>query len=467
MGKPVTYSPRLETEYMAAMIQNPSQRIDVSVDVGKSDIGYIPYQLLYNAWDEMEYNDIEITPQTTINYLERTGQLGGIRIESMPELCGADAVRFLYELPFDNYGEEPPPLQTLARQVADVSALRKLQYLSTNIQSKVEDGQNPAEIAAFVDLEIGKIGIQSGKNVGAIYEAKEAVSTFLDRYEKIVKGEIEPFIETGLRAIDNAIGGLGKGKVILVSGTSGDGKTVFVQNILSKIGIENTRTHRVAFIKMEGGKDEAMARHIQILSGIDKNKPPIDSLDIERGRVPDSSMPHFKELANKISKSKLIINASPGGMTMRQLKNQLIKLASMGVEVVVVDQLNNLELETDKSSYLDSDKKGYLLKKWSEELDIHIIAVHQLNKSTNSVHRKGAFDLSLSDLAESGEKAMDAVFFVRHDESKTLVMCVKARVGKKINVPVKFDFMSTRYDNLSIEDEINLHPDMDNMDKEF
>lgn len=466
------YNPRLETEIISGTLQVPADFIHIASLFKTLDFKHPPYGFIWNGFQELHDRGIEITPSTIENYLDSSGVLSAITVENT-ELRGREAIAFLFELPDDSYGAEKPSLVSLAKQMGDVIVNRELSYLSAELKSKLTDGVSPEKIVVFLDTAIGKMSIDTGKNIGKISDAKMATDNFFDRFQKIVRGEIEPYIETGLKAIDDTIGGLGKGKVILIAGTSGDGKTVLCQNILSMISVNTgicpdcknkelkekggvvvcpkceweKRFVKSAFIKMEGKEHEAWSRFAQILSGV-------DALDIEKGTVSDDDMPELTRAMGILKNSGLIINASPGGMTMRQLKNQMIKLSAMGVEVILIDQLNNLELETDNSSYLDADKKGYLIKKWTEELDVNVIAIHQMNKGSNNVYRKGAFNISLADLAESGEKPMDAVFFVRHDEKMTLIMCVKARVGNMKNVRVNFDHTYTSYSDWDGGDDI-------------
>lgn len=449
------FNPYLEGEFIGSLFLHPEEIESTLEFVTPETYSHRPYRFVFEAMLDLNDDGIEITSSTVIHHLERIGKLNVITPYNIEGVRGKDAIIFLAEFPFD--GDVPKPI-SLARQLQDVETTYNLKTLATEIEARAEMGVKPTEIIAFIDKEVGKMPMVSTNDIGKISDGKQAVSNFLDRYDRIARGEIEPYIDTGLSAIDGMIGGVGKGKVILIAGTSGDGKTTLAQNILNYIGVDTdkttegvkkTSTKKCAFIKMEGKEYEGTAKFIQFHSGI-------DSVDLEKGTVKDGDIPKMLNATGILEKSDLVISASPGGMTMRQLKNQIIKLHAMGVEIFVIDQLNNLELETDKSSYLDSDKKGYLIKKWADELDIGVIVIHQMNKGSNSVHRKGKFNVTLADLELSGEKAMDAVIFVRHDNEKTLIMIVKARIGRTGNVRVNFDPITSRYsDYASLPDAMS------------
>ena len=428
-------NPRLEGELINAILHDP-ETLDSTLEfVTNRTFSVGCYSVLFDTFLDLDEQGVDISSKTVINALTTNGALNAITVDGM-DLRGIDAINFLADLPID--GERISSL-SLAKQLQDVEVTQDLFHLAEGIRARAKNGDKPEKIISFVDEEVSKMPMSSSKELGKISTAKIATKNFLKRYEAIASGQIEPYVETTLDAIDEMIGGIGKGKVVMIAGTSGDGKTILAQNILNYVSIESENPRKSAFIKMEGGEFEAYARFVQFQTGI-------QALDIERGRVQDKDWDAFTKAYQEIENSQIIINASPSGMTMRQLKNRLIKLAALDVELVVIDQLNNLELESEKS-YLDADKKGYLIKKWAEELDLAVIAIHQMNKSAGSVYRKGKFNVSMSDIAESGEKAMDAVIFTRHDETKTLLMIVKARVGQLGNVVVGFDMITSKYYN--------------------
>lgn len=435
----ITYNPKLETLVVAKVLQNVGSFVTTDGYVEPLSFSFPPYKILWRAYEALNDKDIEITPFTVANLLDSLGQLNVINIDGESSLRGKDAINYLMRL--ENDGIKTTPLTSFAFQLQKSVARRDMIEFLVIAEEKIKSGEDPVEVLSYLDTSSGKISLASGAMSSSLEEPPSIARGILDEYTHAVKyGSL--YIETGLDAWDTPVGGVYPGRVYVIAGSSGDGKSTLLQNIIYRTSFLNNV--KSGLISMEQNNKEVGKRFIQMMTGI-------DPIDIEKGRIPKNKISEFEKALKAIDKSNMIYDDSPM-LTMPQVRMKLRKMASSGVKYVGVDQLSQLQLVSGGGNYGDTDSKVYLLKAYARELNLGIVSPHQLKKSVNDFRRGGAFDVSLSDLSESGERGADAVCFIRHDEEKQMILWMKARQGKKRNMVLDYDYMTTLFSNSKYQD---------------
>ena len=230
----------------------------------------------------------------------------------------------------------------------------------------------------------------------------EFVAEAYDRIGKEEKG-IPTFI-----ALDQLIGGLKKGEMIIVAARPGMGKTTICLNIAERAATVHEAT--VAFFTLE-------MTPIQVASRMLFAKAKVDQQKTKSGKeLSDEDFANLAASMEEISRSNLYIDDT-SMITVAEIRGKLKKLKrEKGLDLVVVDYIGLMQAS---SSQLNQSRQQQIseisrqLKGLAKELEVPIIVISQLNRA--SVKSEGKVkEPDLSHLRESGalEQDADIVIFV-------------------------------------------------------
>ena len=432
-----TYHGDLEVNLSAKLIQTGNFKL---VD-GAVDPHFFVLPTFGIIWSAMEYlNDtkIVVSAKTVETELDRKGQLESLLVQVREDdktHRGVDVLEYLNSKDVSEYDSE-----AMVAQLQAAMAARKIIALSSNMKRGVLDGTPIDEILAKTDLELGKVSSLTGTRSQSIRDSRAIAHDIFSVYEKGTHGKHE-YIETGLMAWDGYTEGLYPGRVYIIAGSSGSGKSTFAQNLAYHISIHRNMTDSLGVIQTEnimGGiislemdGTEVGGRFLRMIGGIRYS-------DVEKGRVKNVDL--FDASLETLQSASLLYDSSTS-LTLSQLRAKLRKMATSGAKYVIVDQLGQLSTGLDESmGYAQKDYITYRLKSYAREMHISIIVCHQLNKSVDSVSRKDIFNTNLSDLQESGQNAVDGVCFVRRNREKCGI--VWAKVRQEHDMPSNISYMS-------------------------
>lgn len=440
------YNPKLALSVIAKVLSDGNTFTKASSILNKDAFLSNPTAShFWRAFTFLDNQDIKITKETVINYFSQREMLENINAFGVDGIPNVDSDTRGEELVcrLEEFGNnEPSDVESLSKQLVKLYQNMRLIELQDKFSDMMKENLDPEKILSFVELESSKIFGLSPRSSGRIRNTKTALKDYVETLNKIISGEVSLFVETGLKAIDFVLGGIIKKGLIIIAGTSGDGKSTLLHNILRETSIK--RNIKAGVISGEMTEFDIISRFSQMETGISVK-------DIKRGKIPKDKKEEFNNSIKKINDAGNIIFHEFTKMSMRELRFSMMKMSELGCEYVVIDQANNLSLDPDDGgSYLDTDIKGYLIKAWAGEFDLGVLMAHQMNKSTNSIRRKSPFDVSLADLAESGEKPADAVIFNRHDHEKSVLFHAKARDGdltKGRRMLIDFDPITMVYSN--------------------
>ncbi len=446
MGK--NYNPKLEDSLIAKILQNP-EGFSIAEDmVEPFSFVHPPNKILWRTFEALHDREIEINAFTVSNHLDTLGQLDILYSQADTSLRGGELIRHL-----SGYNDEyvrSTSVEGLALQLQNVSAQRSISEFLSTAEAKIEAGEDPTHVLSYLEQESGKVSLSTGAKTSSISTSGAVAKEIMEEYIKAKKGGTK-YIKTGLWVFDHLVGGLYPGRLLLILGTSGSGKSLIMHNILyntSIKGIYNKKTEKREIIKaglitLEQQSGEIGKRFIQMISGI-------NSLDIEEGSLSDKDIPEFQKALKKLKESNILFDDSPS-LTLPQLRAKMRKMAFDGARYIVVDQMDEIKLLGRDKSYKDSDTKTFALKEYGREFNVHVMLAHQFRKSAGNASRKGVTDVGMEDANEGGEKGADIIFTPRHDESGNYGIFLKLRQagrGEK-NKPYRLDFdlQRTLYSN--------------------
>ena len=275
----------------------------------------------------------------------------------------------------------------------------KLNDLDTNGQKIIEK----SERLLFDLAEKGSFNSSLIKFDEAVKQTIEMASAAYKNEEGIVG------VPTGLRDLDDRLGGLHQSDLIIIAGRPSMGKTALATNIAFNAAQklhDSGKKSSIAFFSLEMSSEQLSTRILAEQSRIKSN-------DIRRGRISDDQFDKFIETSKNISELPLYIDETPA-ISIAAMSNRARRIKRLfGLEMIVVDYIqlmkgtfNNKDGRVQEISEITQG-----LKAIAKELSIPVVALSQLSRAVEQRDDKKPM---LSDLRESGsiEQDADVVMFV-------------------------------------------------------
>ena len=355
------------------------------------------HQKIFNAIESMIYKGMLANPITLKNYFENEKD----------------------ELNIPEYLVKITKFSTSARQAIEYSKIiydmfvrRELIKISEQIidNAKVNDldnsGQNIIENSEKLLYDLAEKGTFNSSLIKFDDAMKQTIEMASAAYKN--EGGIVG-VPTGLRDLDDKLGGLHQSDLIIIAGRPSMGKTSLATNIafnaaknIQDIGKKSS----VAFFSLEMSSEQLSTRIISEQARIGSN-------DIRRGRISDEQFDQFLETSKNISELPLFIDETPA-ISIAAMSNRARRIKRLyGLDLIVVDYIqlmkglfNNKDGRVQEISQITQG-----LKAIAKELGVPVLALSQLSRQ---VEQRDDHKPQLADLRESGsiEQDADVVMFV-------------------------------------------------------
>ena len=275
----------------------------------------------------------------------------------------------------------------------------KLSELDTNGQTIIEN----SERLLFDLAEKGSFNSSLVKFDEAMKQTIEMASAAYKNDGGIVG------VPTGLRDLDDKLGGLHKSDLIIIAGRPSMGKTSLATNIAFNAAQklqESGKKSSIAFFSLEMSSEQLSTRIISEQARISSN-------DIRRGRISDEQFDKFLETSKNIAELPLYIDETPA-ISIAAMSNRARRIKRLfGLDMLVVDYIQLMRGTTynkdGRVQEISQITQG--LKAIAKELSIPVVALSQLSRQ---VEQRDDHKPQLADLRESGsiEQDADVVMFV-------------------------------------------------------
>mgnify|MGYP001187930474 CR=1 FL=1 len=220
-------------------------------------------------------------------------------------------------------------------------------------------------------------------------------------------------VPTGLKDLDERLGGLHKSDLVIIAGRPSMGKTALATNIAyyaAKKVMDDGKKNSIAFFSLEMSSEQLATRIISEQSRIKSN-------DIRRGKVTEEEFNRLIETSRNIHQLPLVIDETPA-VTIATLSNRARRIKRLfGLDLIVVDYI---QLMSSGSRRYDGRVQEISeitqgLKALAKELNVPVLALSQLSRA---VEQRDDKKPQLADLRESGsiEQDADVVIFVFREE---------------------------------------------------
>ena len=283
----------------------------------------------------------------------------------------------------------------ISEQTIDTAQLNDLNISGQNI---IENSEK-----LLYELAEGETNSSLVKFDEAMKQTIEMASAAYKNEEGIVG------VPTGLRDLDDRLGGLHQSDLIIIAGRPSMGKTALATNIAFNAAQklqDKSKKSSIAFFSLEMSSEQLSTRILAEQSRIKSN-------DIRRGRISDEQFDKFIETSKNISELPLYIDETPA-ISIAAMGNRARRIKrKYGLDMIVVDYIqlmrgtfNNKDGRVQEISEITQG-----LKAIAKELSVPVVALSQLSRA---VEQRDDKKPQLSDLRESGsiEQDADVVMFV-------------------------------------------------------
>ncbi len=323
------------------------------------------------------------------------------------------------ELDIPEYLIKITKFSTSVRQTIEYS---KIIYDMFVRRELIKISEQTIDSAKMNDLEInGQNIIEESEKLLFDLAEKGSFSSSLIKFDDAMKQTIEMAsaaykndegivgVPTGLRDLDDKLGGLHQSDLIIIAGRPSMGKTSLATNIAfnaAKNIQDKGKDSSVAFFSLEMSSEQLSTR---ILS----EQARIGSNDIRRGRISDEQFDQFLETSKNISELPLFIDETPA-ISIAAMSNRARRIKRLkGLDLIVVDYIQLMKgtgnQKDGRVQEISQITQG--LKAIAKELGVPVLALSQLSRQ---VEQRDDHKPQLSDLRESGsiEQDADVVMFV-------------------------------------------------------
>ena len=370
---------------------------DINVIINSNNFHDPMHQKIFKAIEKLIYSGMLANPITLKNYFENEKDKINIPeyLVKITKFSTSNRQAIEYsKLIYDLYVKRE--LIKISESTIDSAKLNSLDQTGKSIIEK-------SEKALFDLAEKGSFGSSLIKFDDALKLTIDMASNAYKNEEGIVG------VPSGLRDLDDKLGGLHKSDLVIIAGRPSMGKTALATNIAfnaaKKIQDENKKSS-IAFFSLEMSSEQLSTRILAEQSRIKSN-------DIRRGRISEEQFDKFIETSKNINDLPLFIDETPA-ISIAALSNRARRIKRIhGLDMVVVDYI---QLMTAVNSRKDGRVQEISeitqgLKALAKELSVPVLALSQLSRA---VEQRDNNKPQLADLRESGsiEQDADVVMFV-------------------------------------------------------
>tara|TARA_B100000579_G_C22845226_1_gene863947 strand:- start:416 stop:1831 length:1416 start_codon:yes stop_codon:yes gene_type:complete len=308
---------------------------------------------------------------------------------------------------------------TSSRQAIEYS---KIVYDMFVRRELIKISENTIDTAKLNDLNVnGQKIIENSEKLLFDLAEKGSFNSSILKFDEAMKLTIEMAsnaykndegivgVPTGLRDLDDRLGGLHQSDLVIIAGRPSMGKTALATNIAFNAAQKIQKSGKkssIAFFSLEMSSEQLSTRILAEQSRIKSN-------DIRRGKISEEQFDKFIETSKNISELPLYIDETPA-ISIAAISNRARRIKRLyGLDMIVVDYIQLMRgysnIKEGRVQEISEITQG--LKAIAKELSVPVLALSQLSRA---VEQRDDKKPQLSDLRESGsiEQDADVVMFV-------------------------------------------------------
>ena len=218
-------------------------------------------------------------------------------------------------------------------------------------------------------------------------------------------------LQTGYTGLDKMTSGWQNSDLIIIAARPAMGKTAFVLSMAKNMAIDFSIPVAIFTLEMA---------NVQLVKRLISNVADLNGEVIKSGKLTDEEWARLNSRIRNVYSAPLYLDETPG-LSITELRTKARRLVrEHGVKLIMIDYLQLMNATGMKLGSREQEVStiSRSLKALAKELNIPIIALSQLNRSTETREDKRPV---LSDLRESGaiEQDADIVCFIHRPEYYT------------------------------------------------
>ena len=346
---------------------------DINIIISNQNFYDPMHQKIFSAIEKLVFSGMLANPITLKNYFEN----------EKDEINVPD-----YLVKITKFSASTRQVIEYSKLIYDLFVKRQLIKISENIidSAKLNDldqnGQmiiENSEKALFDLAERGTFNSSLIKFDQAMSQTIEMAQSAYKNDEGIVG------VPSGLRDLDDRLGGLHKSDLIIIAGRPSMGKTALATNIAfnaAKKIQDEARKSSIAFFSLEMSSEQLSTRILAEQSRIKSN-------DIRRGKISEEQFDKFLETSKNIAELPLYIDETPA-ISIAALSNRARRIKRLyGLDMVVVDYIQLMSAPNFKEGRVQEISKiTQGLKALAKELSVPVLALSQLSRAVEQRDEK-------------------------------------------------------------------------------
>ncbi len=340
-----------------------------------------------------------------------------------------------------------------AEIIKEKSILREIINISNEIimYGFHPEGKNSKDILDLAESKIFKISEKRLIKDNKPINIKNIIKITKNKIKKLYKNPKKEItgIDTGYIDLNKKTFGFQQSDLIIIAARPSMGKTTFAMNICENIAMSQSKP--ILIFSLEMSSEQILIRLISSLSRVNQNK-------IKTGKLNNKDWIRISSTIKLLEKKKNIFIDDSCNLTPTDIRSRTRKIykENNGLSIVMIDYLQLMRSSTYlENRTLEIADISRSLKLLAKELKIPIIALSQLNRSSEQRSDKRPVN---SDLRESGsiEQDADLIIFIYRDEvyyeNTDMKGVAEIIIGKQRNGPtgtihLMFNGKISRFDN--------------------
>lgn len=375
----IPHDNKAELALVGAILLNPASFAEVSTTVSSSDFYGDSCRAVWSAYERLVKKGLEIDPITVHS--------------EMPDGISRTVINdAMSSVPFGSSA------MSHARIVSDLSIYRRMIDISHDVAKLAYSRPESSDIA--IDKVQSKVlALTSKRSAKVSVPTQQIAVDVVKRLDHLMKLGEDPGIKTGIQGLDEITGGLQNSDLIILAARPSVGKTALA--ISAARHAAGALGKRVAIYSLEMSSQSIGTRLLASLSGVAVQ-------DILRGRIGTSQWVRLASGIAKMMRAPVVVDDTPT-ITPAELRARARYLkANGGLDLIIVDYLQLMMSDRttkDANRVIEVAEISRSLKTLARELDVPVLALSQLNRS--SEHREDG-EPRLADLRDSGAIEQDA-----------------------------------------------------------
>ena len=259
-----------------------------------------------------------------------------------------------------------------ARVVRDKAIKRMLAIEGKYIAAEANDpSQSAEELLAEAQTRILAIGQE---HAGCeVYMPAELVGTLAKRLDDRFTGREQPGLPTGLRDLDDILGGIRPSDLVVVGARTSIGKTSFAMTVALNVAAGKQAALPALVVSLEQGRQELMERLLCMVAKVDSHR-------VRQASVSEEEQRQLANALDEVGRLLIPICDAPGNMTMAKLAAIARREKhKRGIGLVVIDYLQLIEPENRKlARHEQMTAISRATKALARELAVPVLALAQL-----------------------------------------------------------------------------------------